>query len=455
MHKEHKEKVFHFLLMAAATAVLLVVARMASVIVAPMLMALFLTIILLVPLRWLQSKGFSKFISLVIVIFCTAILFLGIARLVIVSLNDFLHHFPSYKAKIIKKVESLDGKLADLGFTLGNRTMETENSHETPGETPPALPPSETPLPQQPSDEHSRVPDPPPVVTVEESTVTEESTAETLDPSGEEGGNEDVTPSSDEPLEEEELNIVYDRTFFPTIREKQNAPIELNTESVMYWVGKAVVELRNLAASSFLIMIITLFMISEATRFPEKIDWALGKTGPISNTQLHNIASEIRRYLFIKSISCLLSSVAATIVYLWFGVPGAWFWGLVAFFLYFIPNIGGVIAAIIPGLLIFMALDVEGLLLYAVCLVSIECTLGYGIEPKMLGHGLGISTVVIFLSLLTWGWILGPVGLFLAAPLTIMVKIILQSFEETEWIAILLGDKYQPPARSIIDDSRR
>jgi predicted PurR-regulated permease PerM len=57
---------------------------------------------------------------------------------------------------------------------------------------------------------------------------------------------------------------------------------------------------------------------------------------------------------------------------------------------------------------------------------------------------LGLSTVVIILSLLVWGWIFGPIGLFLAAPLTIMVKIILQAFKETEWIAILLGDKYQP-----------
>jgi predicted PurR-regulated permease PerM len=75
-----------------------------------------------------------------------------------------------------------------------------------------------------------------------------------------------------------------------------------------------------------------------------------------------------------------------------------------------------------------------------VCLTAIECALAYGIDPKILGHGLGISTVVIILSLIFWGWLLGVIGLFLAAPLTVMVKIILQAFKETEWAAVLIGD---------------
>lgn len=164
-------------------------------------------------------------------------------------------------------------------------------------------------------------------------------------------------------------------------------------------------------------------------------------TGTIGTEHFHRIAEDIRRYLFLKAISSLMSAVAATFVYWIFGVPGTLFWGVVAFFLYFIPNIGGTLAAIIPGLLIFMIYDLQGVLLYALCLVAIECAIAYGIEPKMLGRGLGLSVVVILLSLFTWGWILGPIGLFLAAPLTIMLKIILQAFKETEWIAVLLSDK--------------
>jgi predicted PurR-regulated permease PerM len=208
----------------------------------------------------------------------------------------------------------------------------------------------------------------------------------------------------------------------------------------MYWVTKSLVELRRIAEGGFLVLIFTVFMVFEAARFPVKIDRAFGRDGPINNEHFHRIAADVRRYLFLKAIANIMSAVAATFVYWMFGVPATLFWGVVAYFLYFIPNIGGTLAAILPGMLIFMTYDIQGVLLYALCLVVIECSIAYGIEPKMLGHGLRLSTVVIILSLFSWGWLLGPVGLFLAAPLTIVVKIIFQAFKETEWIAILLDD---------------
>jgi len=121
-----------------------------------------------------------------------------------------------------------------------------------------------------------------------------------------------------------------------------------------------------------------------------------------------------------------------------FGVEEAFFWGIVAFFMYYIPNLGGTLAAIIPGLLIFISNDVSWVLLYALCLLTVECTIAYGIEPKLLGHGLRLSVLVIILSLFFWGFMLGPIGLFLAAPIMVMIKIILQAFPETRWIAIFL-----------------
>jgi len=424
--QQPQEKIFRFLLMTAATAVILVVLRMASVIVTPMLMSLFLTIILLVPLRWLQKKGCPKIIALIIVLGCTGIVFLGIGRLVGKSINEFIREFPRYKAKITEKFDAWEKSLnlEQYGFALPGRIYEKkieENDKQNNNNIPEAKSPLEAP---------STAPD-------------------SLDGSLHSSLNIGLD-SSQGSSDDDENQFIPDHSLLgnqSSLLGNQPSLIELNIETVMYWVGTAVRELRRLVESSFLVMIITIFMIFEAARFPEKVDWALGKSAPINNEHLHNIAIEIRRYLFIKSVACVMSSSAATIVYLYFDVPGAFLWGLVAFFLYFIPNLGGIIAAIIPGLLIFMAQDVQVVLLYIVCLVSIECAIGYGIEPKMLGHGLGISTVVIFLSLLSWGWILGPVGLFLAAPLTIMVKIILQAFKETEWIAILLGDKHQPDQR--------
>ncbi len=435
--KPKQEKVYRFLIMATSTAILLAVLRTANVIVAPMLMALFLTIILIVPLRWLREKGCPNVLSLVIVLGCTGVILVGVGLLVGRSLNDFAHQFPRYKTKIASTFNALDRKLEYYGFAIGKKEVQAKTDDSSMSE----------PQPDPQEDEVSTVPTVPPTPPPAPAPEIIDRSEKKILPDATETESTLPSEEADEAEDDPEPNHHGGNSngFSRAIREN-NKPslIELNTESVMYWTGVFVRELRHLAESGFLVIIITLFMTFEAARFPEKVDWALGKKGPINYEHLHHIAGEIRRYLFIKSIACVMSSSAATLVYLCFGVPGALMWGLVAFFLYFIPNIGGIVAAIIPGMLIFMELDLSGVLLYAVCLVAIECTIGYGIEPKMLGHGLGISTVVIFLSLLLWGWILGPVGLFLAAPLTIMVKIILQAFKETEWIAILLGDKNRP-----------
>ncbi len=430
-----QQKVYHFLIMGAATIVILAGFRAASVIVAPMLLALFLTIILLVPLRWLESKRCPSLIALLIVIGCTLTIFLGIGLFVGKSLNDFLGKLPDYKDRITQKIDELDQKLEQYGFMLG--------INKKPEELPPG---SEVPSGGDAKD-----------------AKPQESGKETAP----QGNDKDAKPHKNDqetkllPVEEspggnvekhglDDADALIANTpedieqLFTRPEPEKPLLISLNTNIVMYWVSKSLLELKHLAESGFLVMIITLFMIFEAARFPEKIDRAFGKEGPIRNEHFHHIAAEIRRYLFLKAISSAMSACAATIVYFCFDVPGALLWGSIAFFLYFIPNIGGIIAAIIPAVLIFMTSNIEGLLIYAVCLVAVECTIGYGIEPRMLGHGLGISTVVIILSLFFWGWILGAVGLFLAAPLTIMVKIILQAFKETEWIAILLDDGRTP-----------
>ena len=448
-----QEKVFRVLVMTAATAVTIIVLRMASTVIAPMLMALFLTIVLVIPMRWLKSKGCPEILSLVIVLVCTGIIFAGIGQVVVSSLNDFSRHFPGYRVKIIRKVDALDQKLQEFGFIVGNRNgkeKETDDTKREKRDTSPMESPLETPPTVE---RRSDFPEPKtePVRQVEEVDEHPDAPADENDKETkvEKDNSEEVPFMEEEGPTDFPDPFIAEHPLYNNQRIPRQDLTELNTETFLFWVGKTVVELQILAKTGFLVMIITIFMLFEARRFPEKVDWALGKTGPINNEQLHHIAREIRRYLFIKSISCAMSATAATLIYLLFGVPGAFFWGLVAFFLYYIPNLGGIIASIVPGLLIFMTYDLEVVVLYAVILASSECLLGYGVEPKMLGHGLGISTVVIILSLLTWGWIFGPIGLFLAAPLTIMVKIILQTSKETEWIAILLGDKYQPPNQQV------
>jgi len=447
-----QEMVFHGLIMAAAVVILLAGIKVASAIIAPMLLALFATIILLVPLRWLQSKGCPGWLSLLIVLGCVAVLTIGLTRLVVSSLADLSKDSRVYAKRIEVEFNRLEGQLEKMGFRLDfgfhKKTEEPPQNGETPEKHGSITEKNMTASPQP-----TTPPEPAPVHGVP--LLPEEKNNQTADESvAEDAENiesktlferayDTFMPKQGDDAEE----ITFSEEELPVLPHHPLPPpdlIDLSAQSLLNLFTNTFSELRNMVAKGFIVMIITLFMIFEASRFPAKIDRALGR-GPITNEHLHSIASEIRRYLFLKAISSLMSGVAAAAVYIWFGVPAALFWGVVAFFLYFIPNIGGIIASIIPGLLIFIQPDPifggpAGVMIYAVCLIAIECTIGYGIEPKILGHGLGISTVVIILSLITWGWLLGPIGLFLAAPLTIMVKIILQAFKETEWIAVLIGD---------------
>ncbi len=122
------------------------------------------------------------------------------------------------------------------------------------------------------------------------------------------------------------------------------------------------------------------------------------------------------------------------------GIDFPLLWGLVVFLLNFVPNIGSILAAV-PVILLalvqfgFVA-DAEVIILY----LLVNNILGNFLEPKLMGRNLGLSTLVVFLSLVFWGWLLGPVGMFLSVPLTMTLKIIMDNNDNTRWIAILLSN---------------
>jgi predicted PurR-regulated permease PerM len=121
------------------------------------------------------------------------------------------------------------------------------------------------------------------------------------------------------------------------------------------------------------------------------------------------------------------------------GTDYALLWGVLAFLFNFIPNIGSIIAAIPAVLITLVQLGGFSALIVAAFYIVINITIGSILEPKVMGKGLGISTLVVFLSLIFWGWLLGMVGMLLSIPLTIMAKIIFAANENTKWLAVLLG----------------
>jgi len=126
------------------------------------------------------------------------------------------------------------------------------------------------------------------------------------------------------------------------------------------------------------------------------------------------------------------------------GVKFPLLWGLLAFLLNYVPNIGSIIAAVPAVLFALVDLGLGAAAWTAGGFLVINTVVGNAIEPRFMGRGLGLSTLVVFLSLVFWGWVFGPVGMFLSVPLTITAKIALDSNANTRWLAILLGPEERP-----------
>lgn len=158
-----------------------------------------------------------------------------------------------------------------------------------------------------------------------------------------------------------------------------------------------------------------------------------------TNQYIFSIFKSIRHYLSIKTVTSLLTGAFVWISLEIIGLDYAIIWGLIAFLLNYIPNIGSIVAAVPAVLFALIQLGIGGVLWTGIIFVAANMIVGNIIEPKMMGKGLGLSTYVIFVSLLFWGFVLGTVGMFLSVPLTMAIKIMLEQNKRTEWIAILLG----------------
>lgn len=193
-------------------------------------------------------------------------------------------------------------------------------------------------------------------------------------------------------------------------------------------------------ANSFLILLIVVFMLFEAPAIGHKVHLALDDP-EMKMKEIDRFLDSINSYLAIKTVVSLATGVVASTLLWALNVDYFILWGVVAFLLNYIPNIGSIIAALPPVLL---ALVTEGPLIsgfVAVGYLCINTVMGNIIEPRFMGRGLGLSTLVVFLSLIFWGWLLGTVGMLLSVPLTMVVKIALENSEDGKWLAILLGSE--------------
>ena len=207
---------------------------------------------------------------------------------------------------------------------------------------------------------------------------------------------------------------------------------------ILEFTGKALNELFSMMGSTFLIFFIILFMLMEFGSFSVKAKAILGESDK-SISYFSAILQNIRYYLGIKTILCLSVGILIYLALLIIGVDYPLLWALIAGLMNYIPNIGSIIATIPTVLFALVQLGLSGALWTLASAILIHNVLGNFIEPRIMGKGLGLSTLVVFLSLLFWGFTLGIVGMFLSVPFTMTIKIILEQNEKTKWIAILLG----------------
>ncbi len=213
----------------------------------------------------------------------------------------------------------------------------------------------------------------------------------------------------------------------------------INPSSAMRLVSSILAGLGGLLSNALLIILTVVFILLEQYSFPAKIEAAFGTWDEIASPAFKRFAKNLNRYLAIKT---LISMLTGLLIGLWATVLGVDFpvlWGLLAFVLNYVPTLGSIIAAVPAVLLAYVQLGVPHAIWMALGFFSVNTALGSIVEPRIMGRGLGLSPLVVFLSLLVWGWILGPVGMLLSVPLTMTAKIALESREDTRWIAVLLS----------------
>ena len=223
---------------------------------------------------------------------------------------------------------------------------------------------------------------------------------------------------------------------------ERGGPIEaadfLDAERVVGLVGGAVTRVAAVLQNALLVILITVFILFEATSLPTKLRLAFGEGGDRFDRWTRT-AQDVQHYLGIKTVVGAVKGVLTGFLVAFFDIDFPVFWALSAFVLHYIPSIGSIVAAIPPVLIALVQFGPGSAAGVALGYLVIDTVLGNLLEPTLMGRRFGLSVLVVFMSLLFWGWVWGPVGMLLSVPLTIIVKIILANTEDLRWLAILLG----------------
>lgn len=214
------------------------------------------------------------------------------------------------------------------------------------------------------------------------------------------------------------------------------------TENVTNLLRTAVGMFLDFLTWMFVVFIYLVFLLAERVSLPERLRRAFGE---VEGTRVLGIVASINeaiaQYIAVKTLVSVLAGASSYVVLIVFGVDFAIMWGILIFLLNFIPYLGSLVATALPIALSFVQFDQPWIgIVIGVLLIGIQQGIGMVIEPRMAGHKLGVSPLLILLSLAFWGLVWGVVGMILAVPLLVTVKIILDNIPETKPVATLMSN---------------
>ena len=228
--------------------------------------------------------------------------------------------------------------------------------------------------------------------------------------------------------------------FRPTMTFRELFNLYWDSGRVMETLGgfNVVNRFTSLASQTFFALIVMIFVLAESGSYAQKMLEVLRVRGP-DLTRFRSITQDIQKYLGIKTAASAATGLLATLTCVIFKIDFPLLWGLLAFLFNYVPAIGSILAGIPPVLLGLILHGFWPTLGVMACYLIINVTIGNFLEPMLLGERFGISTVIVILSVLFWGFVWGPVGMLLAVPLTMLVKVMLDNSSDLRWISALMG----------------
>ncbi len=205
-------------------------------------------------------------------------------------------------------------------------------------------------------------------------------------------------------------------------------------------LGVAAGTVAEYAALMTSILILMSFILSEARGTHSRVE-AVHLAGGPDLSKLLNSATDIQKYLGIKTILSAMCGLLAGILCKVVGLEYPILWGILAFLLHFIPAVGALVAGVLPFFVALVKLDLGHAIAVAIGYFAINFLIGNFIEPTLMGRRFGVSPFVVVLSVWFWGWMWGPIGAFLAVPLTIMIKVVMENSNEFRWLSVAMSKK--------------